>query len=398
MFVADGGQWENLGLVELLRRRCQTIVCVDASGDTPGSFRTLLQAIDLAATELGGQARIEVDLSDLRPKPEALPKTAVACWPIVYADRAAPGRLRYAKAQVQRADADLELQRFAKSDRKFPQYSTAKQNLTDAQFHALVWLGSQAARSLSALYREPVARGSVPAPITPVHVVGFDHVVLNVADLERAVSFYCDTLGLTPERVDDWRNGKAPFPSARVNANTVIDFVGAPRTGENPNHVCLVIEPTDLGRRSGRAVDFDVVEGPTTRWGALGNATSLYIHDPTATPSSSGTPARESTSAYRRRRCSAFVDASVSRLRLDRRQPSPAVEQVAVAEDLQLGIVGPDPVPHHEHHRVGRAPHCDVALRVLGPDTMPAGVSSMSHSTSRSVQWKCTLSPLPVIA
>ena len=278
MFVADGGQWENLGLVELLRRRCQTIVCIDASGDTPGTFRTLLQAIDLAGTELGGQARIEVDLSDLRPRPEALPKTAVASWPIVYADRAAPGRLLYAKAQVS-ADADLELQRFAKSDRKFPHYSTAKQNLTDVQFRALVSLGSQAARSVVALYREPANAGPKPAAITPVHVVGFDHVVLNVADLERAVSFYCDRLGLTPERVEDWRGGKAPFPSARVNADTVIDFVGAPRTGENANHVCLVIEPTDLDalKESGH---FDVVEGPATRWGALGNATSLYIHDP----------------------------------------------------------------------------------------------------------------------
>ena len=47
------------------------------------------------------------------------------------------------------------------------------------------------------------------------------------------LSFYCDRLGLTGERVDEWRDGKAPFPSARVNATTVIDFVAAPRTGEN---------------------------------------------------------------------------------------------------------------------------------------------------------------------
>ena len=51
--------------------------------------------------------------------------------------------------------------------------------------------------------------------MTPVHVVGFDHVVLNVADVERTLSFYCDRLGLTGERVDEWRDGNAPFPSAR---------------------------------------------------------------------------------------------------------------------------------------------------------------------------------------
>ena len=153
VFVADGGQWENLGLVELLRRRCQTIICVDASGDTVGSFRTLLQAIDLAGTELGGKAHIDVDLRDLRALPEALPKTAIASWPIVYADRAEPGRLIYAKAQVS-ADADLELQRFAKTDRKFPNYSTARQNLKDGQFRALVSMGAQTGKRLADLYEE----------------------------------------------------------------------------------------------------------------------------------------------------------------------------------------------------------------------------------------------------
>ena len=176
--------------------------------------------------------------------------------------RQEPGRLLYAKAQVS-ADVDIELQRFAKTDKTFPHYSTARQSLKDSQFGGLVALGTEAGRRPAAAYRAPTAPGPGPAPITPVHVVGFDHVVLNVADLERAVSFYCDTLGLTPERLDDWRGGKAPFPSARVNANTVIDFVAAPRTGKNQNHVCLVIEPTDLDalKESGH---FDVVEGPAT--------------------------------------------------------------------------------------------------------------------------------------
>ena len=115
--------------------------------------------------------------------------------------------------------------------------------------------------------------------MTSVHVVGFDHVVLNVADVERTLSFYCDRLGLTGERVDEWRDGKAPFPSARVNATTVIDFVAAPRTGENANHICLVIEPTDFDALKASG-ELDVVEGPATRWGARGNATSLYIRDP----------------------------------------------------------------------------------------------------------------------
>lgn len=110
-------------------------------------------------------------------------------------------------------------------------------------------------------------------------VVGFDHVVLNVADVERALAFYVDELGLAPVRVDEWRRGAAPFPSARANDQTIIDFVGTPPTGENMNHFCLVVEPTDLDAlaASGR---FEVLEGPAPRFGARGNGTSLYVRDP----------------------------------------------------------------------------------------------------------------------
>ena len=113
----------------------------------------------------------------------------------------------------------------------------------------------------------------------PLRVVGFDHVVLDVADVERALAFYLDDLGLAPVRVDEWRRGEAPFPSARANEHTILDFVGAAPTGENMNHFCLVVEPTDFDALavSGR---FTVVDGPGVRFGARGNGTSLYVRDP----------------------------------------------------------------------------------------------------------------------
>jgi catechol 2,3-dioxygenase-like lactoylglutathione lyase family enzyme len=112
-----------------------------------------------------------------------------------------------------------------------------------------------------------------------LRVVALDHVVLNVADVERSLSFYCDTLGLAPERVDEWRRGEVPFPSARVDAHTIIDLLEAPRSGVNCDHVCLVIEPVDLEalKASGR---FEVVDGPAVRSGARGDGTSLYVKDP----------------------------------------------------------------------------------------------------------------------
>ena len=114
-----------------------------------------------------------------------------------------------------------------------------------------------------------------------VRVVGFDHVVLNVADVERSVAFYCGELGLEPARVDEWRRGEAPFPSARVDEGTIIDLVAGERTGTNMDHLCLVVEPTDLAALAASGA-VDVVGGGAVDglFGAQGLATSLYIRDP----------------------------------------------------------------------------------------------------------------------
>jgi len=112
-------------------------------------------------------------------------------------------------------------------------------------------------------------------------VVGFDHLVLKVADVERALAFYCGELGLEPVRVDEWRAGDVLFPSVRVDATTIIDLLAGAPTGTNIDHLCLVVEPVDLAElaASGR---FDVLgEGPAEGlFGARGLATSLYVHDP----------------------------------------------------------------------------------------------------------------------
>jgi catechol 2,3-dioxygenase-like lactoylglutathione lyase family enzyme len=112
-----------------------------------------------------------------------------------------------------------------------------------------------------------------------ITVVGLDHVVFTVADVERSLAFYCGELGLAPVRVDQWRGHEAPFPSVRLDPTTIIDLLGGPRTGENVDHVCLVVAPVDFEaiKASGR---FDVVDGPARRYGARGEGTSLYIRDP----------------------------------------------------------------------------------------------------------------------
>ncbi|GAB3876679.1 VOC family protein [Kibdelosporangium lantanae] len=112
-----------------------------------------------------------------------------------------------------------------------------------------------------------------------MRVKAFDHVVLNVRDVERSLAFYCGPLGLAPVRVDEWRAGKAPFPSVRVSADTIIDIVDKERGESNVDHICLVVEPLDW-QDVVDAGTFTVVDGPDTRYGARGEAQSIYVLDP----------------------------------------------------------------------------------------------------------------------
>jgi catechol 2,3-dioxygenase-like lactoylglutathione lyase family enzyme len=114
-----------------------------------------------------------------------------------------------------------------------------------------------------------------------VRVVGFDHLVLVVADVERSLAFYCGELGLAGVRVDEWRRGEVPFASVRVDEGTILDLLPGERDGRNVDHLCLVIEATDLAAlaASGR---FEVVNGPVRVFGARGYGESVYVRDPDA--------------------------------------------------------------------------------------------------------------------
>ena len=113
-----------------------------------------------------------------------------------------------------------------------------------------------------------------------VNVIGLDHIVLMVADVEASLAFYCDKLGLPGERVEEWRSGEVSFPSVRLNEQTIIDLFAGERSGTNLDHFALLVSPaTDL-QAIVDSGDFDVVTEPVSRWGARGVGLSLYVSDP----------------------------------------------------------------------------------------------------------------------
>ena len=112
---------------------------------------------------------------------------------------------------------------------------------------------------------------------------GFDHLVLRVDDLDSALSFYTEALGLEPLRVDEFRRGEVPFPSVRISADSLIDLVPKARMpgSNNVDHFCLVVEGDLDGLASeleARGVKFTGEAG--RRWGAHGYGDSIYVSDP----------------------------------------------------------------------------------------------------------------------
>jgi catechol 2,3-dioxygenase-like lactoylglutathione lyase family enzyme len=134
----------------------------------------------------------------------------------------------------------------------------------------------------------PPSGGTVQAAI--------DHVVLWVADPLRAVAFYVDVLGFEGARVDDFREGRAPFPSVRLSPSALIDFMPdafAPvldgitgvegSAGHRVNHLCLTVEHADFEAARARLAEAGVAMGVTMRdsFGARGSAPeAFYFADP----------------------------------------------------------------------------------------------------------------------
>jgi catechol 2,3-dioxygenase-like lactoylglutathione lyase family enzyme len=120
-----------------------------------------------------------------------------------------------------------------------------------------------------------------------MRVSALDHIVLNVADVERAVRFYTEVLGMGPERLDLWRAGQVSFPSVRINEGTIIDLfpgtelAGGAHVRNNVNHFCLVMEG-DLELAIGELERHGVVieRGLAKRWGARGDGQAIYFRDP----------------------------------------------------------------------------------------------------------------------
>jgi hypothetical protein len=138
LYITDGGHYENLGLVELLRRGCGKIYCFDASGGRPAA--ALGDAIALARSELG--VEVEIDPTMIKLDEEGFAQDSGAVGIIRHQGKVV-GRLIYAPT-VLTNKVPWDVRAYKDADPVFPHHSTGDQLYTDQRFEAYRALGEHA--------------------------------------------------------------------------------------------------------------------------------------------------------------------------------------------------------------------------------------------------------------
>jgi len=114
----------------------------------------------------------------------------------------------------------------------------------------------------------------------PFSIQRLDHVVVCVADLERAITFYQEVLGCREER----RVESIGLVQMRAGAS-LIDLLRhdppGPGQAQNMDHFCVRIEPFEEEAIRDHLARHGVEVGELAkRYGAEGDGPSLYIQDP----------------------------------------------------------------------------------------------------------------------
>ena len=146
VYLSDGGHFENLGLYEMVLRRCHCIFVVDAGCDPHATFEDLGNAIRKIRIDLG--IDIEVNLDALRRAPGSTTGSHHHAIGSIRYDTvdatAAAGTLLYLKASLT-GDEPSDIQDYAARHPAFPHEPTSDQFFDEAQFESYRRLGEHVA-------------------------------------------------------------------------------------------------------------------------------------------------------------------------------------------------------------------------------------------------------------
>lgn len=149
VYLSDGGHFDNLGLYELVRRRCRFIMACDAGMDVAFGFEDLGNAIRKCKIDLG----VTIDLDPRAIIPDRTSgRSAFHCavGTIRYNDASpgeADGYLLYVKPSLT-GNEPTDILQYAKTHAAFPHEPTSDQWFSESQFESYRKLGCHIMRSV----------------------------------------------------------------------------------------------------------------------------------------------------------------------------------------------------------------------------------------------------------
>ena len=148
MYLSDGGHFENLGLYEMVLRRCRRIVVIDGGADPDYTFEDLANAVRKIRIDFG----IEIEFKGDFPIQKKGDGTGHHCayGEIKYScvDLGAPvGELVYIKTSLN-GDEPRDVLHYAAQNSSFPQQPTYDLWFDEAQLESYRRLGSHVVQTI----------------------------------------------------------------------------------------------------------------------------------------------------------------------------------------------------------------------------------------------------------
>jgi hypothetical protein len=170
VYLSDGGHFENLGLYEMVRRRCAYILVVDADMDEDAWFEDLGNAVRKIRIDLDVDIRFDPPMHiGSRDKP-LTPFRSSAFATIHYPETTKTGQLIYLKPSDP-TDVPMDVRSYRNAHEEFPHQPTIDQFYSESQFESYRQLGQSeaaalvsGAASLPALFRAARQELEPPAP------------------------------------------------------------------------------------------------------------------------------------------------------------------------------------------------------------------------------------------
>lgn len=122
-----------------------------------------------------------------------------------------------------------------------------------------------------------------------IEVTDLDHVAIRVSDIDRALEFYHDLLGLPIRDRERFEAGEVPFVAV-VAGGRHLHLVSTDEPFDaDGEHVCLLVRSADTDSREAiddllddlREAGVEIEDGePYERFGAYGRDWAAYVRDP----------------------------------------------------------------------------------------------------------------------